>query len=486
MKLIKHLVLLLLFCDAIALYCDTIAQPPANFTETDAGTATNPYQIATLANLRWLSETKAVWGHSVGGVSSGIPHFFIQTANIEASETITWNYGRGFAPIGGQWLIEGGDHETRLFIGYYNGQNFIISNLYIYSPTPSGNDPFYAPDRYLHIGMFGKIYLSTLQNMRLENASINGTCNSSGLLCGEANDSTILNCFVSGSNNIISYATNQLGGLVGLLNCSIVEYCGSEIYNDVNGCLIGTVRKAEWNVPHSSGRASKVINSYGRGCSQQDNSGLFAVVREDAVINNVYVTNSSTELNTNRLSSYLTSSTFTNSFWDTETTEVTEPFAYIIGDCSISNINGLSTAAMKNAENYIASGWDFESIWAIDPAINDGYPHLRYETIAQMLDISDKTLEPATSLILSNYPNPFNPETTIKFSLAKDSNVTLEIYNVKGQLVRSLVTGKYRAGTHQVFWNGKDDTGQAVSSGIYFYTLITDKATATKKMILLK
>ncbi len=86
-----------------------------------------------------------------------------------------------------------------------------------------------------------------------------------------------------------------------------------------------------------------------------------------------------------------------------------------------------------------------------------------------------------------NYPNPFNPSTSIAYQLAERSDVTLKIHNVRGQLVRELVRGVRDAGTHTVQWNGKDASGQTVSSGIYLYVLETDKNfRSTRKMVVLK
>ena len=85
-----------------------------------------------------------------------------------------------------------------------------------------------------------------------------------------------------------------------------------------------------------------------------------------------------------------------------------------------------------------------------------------------------------------NYPNPFNPETTISFSIPKDSKVELSIYNIKGQKVKTLAKSDFEKGIHQVIWDGKDNTGKSVSSGIYFYKMETDNYSEMKKAILLK
>lgn len=85
-----------------------------------------------------------------------------------------------------------------------------------------------------------------------------------------------------------------------------------------------------------------------------------------------------------------------------------------------------------------------------------------------------------------NYPNPFNPETSISFSLKADSKVTLEIYNLLGQKVRTLANGALKKGNHNLKWNGKDDNDRSVSSGIYFYRMTADNYSSTQKMILMK
>ncbi|MCK4653050.1 MAG: T9SS type A sorting domain-containing protein, partial [Candidatus Cloacimonetes bacterium] len=93
-----------------------------------------------------------------------------------------------------------------------------------------------------------------------------------------------------------------------------------------------------------------------------------------------------------------------------------------------------------------------------------------------------------SSIVLTNYPNPFNPTTTISFSLTTEitENTELIIYNMKGQKVKSLVNEKLDAGAHHVLWDGKDDQNKPVSSGIYFYKMKSGNYTSTKKMILLK
>ena len=85
-----------------------------------------------------------------------------------------------------------------------------------------------------------------------------------------------------------------------------------------------------------------------------------------------------------------------------------------------------------------------------------------------------------------NYPNPFNPATTINYSLKENSKVSLNIYNIKGQKVKQLISDQLSIGQYSVVWNGRDDNGKLVSSGIYFYKMKTYNHEQTKKMILIK
>ncbi len=86
-----------------------------------------------------------------------------------------------------------------------------------------------------------------------------------------------------------------------------------------------------------------------------------------------------------------------------------------------------------------------------------------------------------------NYPNPFNPTTTIRFDLPKEAPVTMEVYNVLGVRVRTLLAGEtISAGRHTMMWDGRDDNGNAAPSGVYLYRVSASDFHASKKMTLLK
>jgi hypothetical protein len=86
----------------------------------------------------------------------------------------------------------------------------------------------------------------------------------------------------------------------------------------------------------------------------------------------------------------------------------------------------------------------------------------------------------------NNYPNPFNPETTISFSINTPGRVEIDIYNIRGEKVRTLVREDYPTGNHTVVWNGTDNQNRTVASGVYMYRMSTENYSTTKKMILMK
>jgi hypothetical protein len=118
-----------------------------------------------------------------------------------------------------------------------------------------------------------------------------------------------------------------------------------------------------------------------------------------------------------------------------------------------------------------------------DPAL----PVTSVEVIRTMVvGINEQKAVPVTFAISQNYPNPFNPTTSIKYQLPQTSDVRLLIYNVLGQQVRTLVNGTIEAGYHSVVWDGRNDAGEGVASGVYIYRFEAAEFTRTMKLMLLK
>ena len=93
---------------------------------------------------------------------------------------------------------------------------------------------------------------------------------------------------------------------------------------------------------------------------------------------------------------------------------------------------------------------------------------------------------PTEFALEQNYPNPFNPSTTIRFGLPETTDIQLMVYDIRGRLVRTLLTGEQSAGWHQVVWNGLDETGTQVATGMYFAWLQGDGVEKSVKMIYMK
>jgi hypothetical protein len=97
----------------------------------------------------------------------------------------------------------------------------------------------------------------------------------------------------------------------------------------------------------------------------------------------------------------------------------------------------------------------------------------------------DEVLIPRNIELLGNFPNPFNPETTIRFRMDKSAPAELTIYNEKGQVVKTINTITTQ-GINSVVWDGKDLSGKQVSSGVYFFRLKSGSYSSTKKMVMMK
>jgi len=98
---------------------------------------------------------------------------------------------------------------------------------------------------------------------------------------------------------------------------------------------------------------------------------------------------------------------------------------------------------------------------------------------------------PPNFALLQNYPNPFNPETWIPFQLAQDAPVTIKIYSASGKLIRLMQLGDHNAGVYSAkdksaYWDGRNQSGESVTSGMYFYTLEAGGFRATRRMLIMK
>lgn len=210
--------ILLLLCVALMSFVFTNAQT-ATAPSVGDGTVGNPYQIATLENLYWISS-------QISGTQKFTGKYFKQTADIDASSTSGWST-TGWLPIG---------TSTNTFQGNYDGQNYSISGLYINRTTTD------------NIGLFGYIStVATIQNIRLINVNITGQSNVGALIGNKANESTtttIQNCSSSGTVTgkfEIAGLIGNIGGATTISKCFSTAAVNSNNTSQYHAGLIGGI-----------------------------------------------------------------------------------------------------------------------------------------------------------------------------------------------------------------------------------------------------
>lgn len=136
---------------------------------------------------------------------------------------------------------------------------------------------------------------------------------------------------------------------------------------------------------------------------------------------------------------------------------------------------------------FVPPGGDFLLIYnGSGTQVSPNFMGAQKVTFTDVEIVSDGSLLPKTFALAQNYPNPFNPSTKIHFDTPKKAHVNLAIYNVLGQEVRTLVNREMDAGKHFVIWEGDNDSGVKVASGMYFYKLISADFVKSRKMMLVK
>lgn len=154
---------------------------------------------------------------------------------------------------------------------------------------------------------------------------------------------------------------------------------------------------------------------------------------------------------------------------------------------------------MKNLAFFIfillSASFVFSQTYYLNINLKDGTT-VSYEVEeVQKIDFSELTsLEDMTKMqaivkafkLRQNYPNPFNPSTTIMYEIPKQGKVEVSIFDMNGKLIKNMVNRYQTAGSHQIVWQGLNQTGQKVASGFYIYTVKFDNTLSSKKMLLIK
>lgn len=165
---------------------------------------------------------------------------------------------------------------------------------------------------------------------------------------------------------------------------------------------------------------------------------------------------------------------------------------YLLQDCyydieASGQNNGTGATPKTTAEMHTQAtftGWDFSSIWQMNPNVNSGYPSFRWQNNTEVDD--ENMIPDINSLSLYSYPNPFRTSTAITFVSKKSALVSLNVYNIRGQRIRTIADGFFTAGNHQLRWDGLSDSCVRCATGVYFIRLECDAEVETQRLLLLK
>jgi hypothetical protein len=386
---------------SVFLQAQTATAPAAG-----TGTVGDPYQIATLENLYWITQNSSTWNK-----------YFIQTANIDASSTSGWSGGAGMPTIGT------GYPGYQYFTGSYNGQDFTISQLYINRSTQN-------------TGLFGFVGTGGMvKNLGLVDVNIIGGADYVGGIAG-ASVGDIRNCFVTGSVSVSSpiYSRRYIGGLVGT-NYGNIDSCYSGALvmgGEYVGGLVGEV----WN----SGK--HVANSYATGQVNSGSSyfrrigGLVGSLANSGNIINCYATGMLYGVETGGLVGYTDGSavTISNSFWDTQTTGTAT---------SVAGGTGKTTAEMKTSSTFTSAGWNFTAPWGINASWNNGYPYLRSLVTAPSISSVSPSMNARNISTSSNIVIVFN-QSMNGSSMVMNSSIRID----GSQSGRHSASISYNSGTY--------------------------------------
>ncbi len=469
------------------------------------GTSGNPYQIATLNNLYWITQNSGEWGK-----------YFIQTANINASSTSGWT-APGWPSVS--------------FSGNYDGQGYVIDGI-----TRNITSGYNSPYTY---GFFDQVTNgAVISNLGLTNLYIRGYANVGGLAGTVSGTVTISKCYTTGS--ISSYAlysgNNNNGGFISTANCGTGTITITNCYtrSSVGGYYYVAPFLAKTS---SSGGGSLTVSkcySAGTAASNGYVGGFFtntnlAITGSYSAPNSFYdytIQSAPSYAGTQKTTSEMqTQSTFTNAGWDFDniwsidgSTNNGYPFLQV--NASPLPVE-LTSFTVKNTSNGIQLSWntateinnhgfaverssstDWKEIGFVEGAGNSNAPksysfvdnsaHGRTSYRLKQIDRDgtfeySKTIElaiaaaPAAFALANNYPNPFNPATNISYSIASDEFVSLKVYDMMGKEIATLVDRQQPSGNYAVAFDASQ-----LASGIYFYKLKAGNNVGIKKMILMK
>ncbi len=330
-KMKKHMLFVVFLLFGYFCFGQT-AVPPAAGT----GSADDPYQIASLENLYWLAADSGRWNSC-----------YLQTADVNAAGTETWFGGNGWLPIG---------DSIAEFSGSYDGNNYVIDNLYINRPGEK------------NIGLFGLTEQAVLRNLSVINARISGRVNVGCLVGLAVNGTSVERCYSRGE---VTVQDTCGGGMFGGLKLSEVNesYSGGTVTGSEDAWGIGGFSGATWMNETWIGDCYSTCSVSGTVYV-----GGFVGINEG----NVYHCYSNGAVSgsgeyAGGLIGYTNIASVedivTACFWDTQRS----------GLGSSSGGTGVSMEEMRTLSTFTDAGWDFTDIWGMDSLVNDGFPYLPWK-----------------------------------------------------------------------------------------------------------
>lgn len=515
----------------MALFSQTATQPAVG-----DGSEGNPYEIASLENLYWLQV-------------AGFPGYAKQTTDIDASGTATWftdgeggyygwpagtcngNYdGQGYA-IDGLYIHRTTQDNVGLFGQTSGTASHTITGIRLTNADITGNDyvggiaglsmKSNISDCFVSGSItgnnkvggvagwfraeFGTAY--TLQES-FSSAAISGVLYIGGLV-GSSMGATsgaaqVVNCYADGAVTSIGYG----GGLIGSVEKSFVlnSYSRGAVSGSMCGGLIASGDGNEEG-------ASMIFSSYwdtetsGQAASPGGGTGYStAIMQMQAAYSGWDFTDTwSIDGSTNDGYPYLQSNLPEEALpitlsefkavqmeglikitWRTESETDNARFLIYRDNEVIAWVDGAGTTTVPcdyvYTDTEVVPGMSYTYMLGDVSFANQLSLH---ENMAVAVTLNENAVVPLFELN-ANYPNPFNPSTTIPYTLSSGTSVNVSVYDIHGRLVRELVRDMKPAGHHEAVWDGKDNNGNDIQSGVYLSRITAGDHTASKKMLMIK
>ncbi len=481
--------------------------------------------IAGLPNLVWIAEDNSRWAGS-----------YTQTADFSMWTTPSWSLNMGWTTLG---------NSSVKFTGTYNGQGYTINNLYINrnvnlqglfgninnaTVMNVGVINCFVKGSEQAGGLAGRIEESIVENC-FSTGIVSAGLNNTGGLIGDVQTNSIVKDSYSTAN---VNGNMSIGGLVGRVasgctvsNCySIGAVSGTANLGGLSGLSSGTISNSFWNKITSGQVTSSGSDiSFGKTTEEMTNASttdnIYLLAGWDFAGETTNGAEDIWNIGNGRNNGYpyhnlqyptddatlpVTLSSFTAIYTVSNTVSImwtTQSESNMIGYHILRAETDELRDALRVSDNIVRSlnqstetnysytdettFEDTEYFYWLQSAEYDGTMEFFGPIAVKTGKIGNEApVIPLVTQLNGAYPNPFNPSTTISFDIAEKVKVTIDIFNIKGQKVKSLVNQEIAPGRHSIIWSGLDDNHRRVATGVYFYKMQAGKYSQIDKMLMMK